>query len=99
MNKIYKILVLGLILSSLTIVTNVEGKIQISPVVDKDSLVESPNTVPMIVGFKDKVGKEELGLLRSHGARIKRVLREINAVSVRIPSQKVSSLRNNPKIK
>jgi subtilisin family serine protease len=78
---------------------NVEGKVQVSSVVDKNSLVNSPGTVPMIIGFTGKVGKTEEDLLIANGAKIKRVLKEINAISVRMPLKVASVFSINPKIK
>lgn len=93
------LMILILSVLSITAVNAEMKKLPVSSVVDEKALVSSSDKVPMIVGFKDKVGKDELDLLRGRGANIKRVLKEIKAVSVMIPPQAVDPLRKNPKIK
>ena len=78
---------------------NIEGKFQVSSIVDKNSLVNSPGTVPMIIGFNGKIGKAEEDMLIANGVKIKRVLKDINAISVRMPLQVASVFSSNPKIK
>lgn len=89
-----------IVLFILSVMTTSAKDIQISsPIVDEAALSEGPDKVPMIIGFNSEIGESDIQVLRVQGADIKRVLKKINAISVRISPQAISALEKNPNIK